>query len=210
LISIIPSEDLKPLCVLKLADKESSLMSEAGTIEIREAVGVFQTAPQMEAAIEELEEHGFDRAEISLLASDEAVRQKLGHRFYDTKSLEDDPAVPRTAFVSTESMGDAEGALIGGLMYVGALAAAGVVVASGGAFGALLTAAVAGTASGGLIGGVLAAFVGDQHAKSIQDQLDRGGLLVWARTPSSADEQKAVDILKRNGAADVHVHSINA
>ena len=185
-------------------------MSEAGTIEIREAVGVFQTAPQMESAIEELEEHGFDRAEISLLASDDAVRQKLGHRFYDAKSLEDDPAVPRTAFVSTESIGDAEGALIGGLMYVGALAAAGIVVASGGAFGALLTAAVAGTASGGLVGGVLATLVGDQHAKLIQDQLDRGGLLVWVRTPSPVDEQKAVDILTRNGAADVHVHSISA
>jgi hypothetical protein len=96
-------------------------MSEPVKVEIREAVGVFHTAPEMEAAIEELEEHGFDRAEISLLASEETVREKLGHRFYDAKSLEDDPKVPRTAFVSTESIGDAEGALIGGLMYVGAL-----------------------------------------------------------------------------------------
>lgn len=185
-------------------------MSNGGTIEIREAVGVFQTAEQMEAAIEELEEHGFDRAEISLLASDDAVRQKLGHRFYDAKSLEDDPSVPRTAFVSTESIGDAEGALIGGLMYVGALAAAGVVVASGGAFGALLAGTIAGGASGGLIGSALAGMVGQHHADYLQKQLLLGGLLVWVRTPSSADEQKAVDILKRNGAADVHVHSINA
>ncbi len=183
-------------------------MSEPVETKIREAVGVFHTAPRMESAIEELEEYGFDRAEISLLASEESVREKLGHRFYDAKSLEDDPKVPRTAFVSTEAVGDAEGALIGGLMYVGALTAAGLVVASGGAFGALLTAAVAGTASGGLIGGVLAALVGDQHAKSLQEQLDRGGLLVWVRTPSPADEQKAVEILKRNDASDVHVHSI--
>jgi hypothetical protein len=41
-------------------------MSEPAKVEIREAVGVFHTAPEMEAAIEELEEHGFDRAEISL------------------------------------------------------------------------------------------------------------------------------------------------
>ena len=185
------------------------MMSEPAKVEIREAVGVFHTAPEMEAAIEELEEHGFDRAEISLLASEESVREKLGHRFYDAKSLEDDPKVPRTAFVSTESIGDAEGALIGGLMYVGALTAAGLVVASGGAFGALLTAAVAGGASGGLIGGVLAALVGEQHAKSLQEQLDHGGLLVWVRTPSPADEEKAVGVLKRNGATDVHVHSIS-
>jgi hypothetical protein len=57
-------------------------------------------------------------------------------------------------------------------------------------------------------GGVLAALVGDQQAKSLQEQLDHGGLLVWVRTPSPADEQKAVDFLNRNDASDVHVHSI--
>lgn len=36
---------------------------------IREAVGVFHSAADMEAAIEDLGEHGFNRAEISLLAS---------------------------------------------------------------------------------------------------------------------------------------------
>jgi hypothetical protein len=45
----------------------------------------------------------------------------------------------------------------------------------------------------------MAAFVGDQHAKSLQQQLELGGLLVWVRTPGPADEEKAVGILKRNG-----------
>ena len=175
---------------------------------IREAVGVFQDADKMEGAIEELEESGFDRAAISLLASEDTVRQKLGHRFYDAKSLEDDPAVPRKAFISTAAIGDAEGALIGGLMYAGALAAAGVTVASGGAFGALLAAAVAGGASGGLIGGVLASIVGENQAREIEDEIKHGGLLVWVRTPNEDDEKRAVDVLKRNGAGDVHVHVI--
>ena len=71
-------------------------MSNTARTTIREAVGVFKDAGKMEDAVEELEESGFDRAEISLLASDDTVRQKLGHRFYDAKSLEDDPAVPRS------------------------------------------------------------------------------------------------------------------
>jgi len=183
-------------------------MSDTQTTTIREAVGVFQSAKEMEAAIEELEENGFDRAEISLLASQEAVHDKLGHAYADAKSLEDSALAPRTAFVSTESIGDAEGALLGALMYVGALVAAGAVVASGGSFGALLAATVAGTASGGLVGGALAALVGQQHADNIQEQLDRGGLLVWVRTSTGADETSAVEILKRNRAADVHLHSI--
>lgn len=177
-------------------------------IPIREAVGVFEDAGKMEGAIEELEESGFDRAAISLLASDETVRKKLGHRFYDAKSLEDNPAAPRKAFVSTAAVGDAEGALIGGLVYAGALVAAGVTVASGGAFGALLAAAVAGGASGGLVGGVLAALVGENQARKIEEEIRHGGLLVWVRTPDEDDEKRAVEVLKRNGAADVHVHTV--
>lgn len=183
-------------------------MKDTEKATIREAVGVFQDADKMENAIEDLEEHGFDRAEISLLASEDAVRQKLGHRFYDAKSLEDDPAVPRKAFISTAAIGDAEGALIGGLMYAGALAAAGLTVASGGALVALLAAAVAGGASGGLIGGVLASLVGERQAREIEDEIRRGGLLVWVRTPTEDDEKRAVEVLKRNGASDVHVHTI--
>jgi hypothetical protein len=177
---------------------------------IREAVGVFHATSDMESAIEELEENGFDRAEISLLAGEETVRQKLGHRFYDAKSIEDDPKVPRAAFVSTESVGDAEGALVGGLFYAGALAAAGAVVASGGSFGAILLATVAGGGSAGLIGGFLARLVGKHHAEHLQKQLERGGLVVWVRTRDEARERRAAEILKRNQADDVHIHSIEA
>ena len=44
--------------------------------------------------------------------------------------------LPRTAYVSTEAIGDAEGALIGGLMYIGATAVAGAIVATGGTLAA--------------------------------------------------------------------------
>lgn len=185
-------------------------MTNSDNEAVREAVGIFQSAKAMETAIEDLEENGFDRAEISLLASQDTVNEKLGHIYSDVRDLEDDPATPRTAFISTESVGGAEGALIGGLIYVGALAAAGVTVASGGAFGALIAAAAAGGTSGGLIGGVLAGLVGKHHADYLQDQLADGGLLVWVRTRDQDHENRAIDVLKRNGAIDVHVHSIAA
>jgi hypothetical protein len=185
-------------------------MADEPVVIIREAVGVFHAAADMEDAIQELEENGFDRAEISLLAGEETVRNKLGHRYYDAKSVEDDPKVPRTAFVSTESIGDAEGALIGGLFYVGALAAAGAVVASGGSFGAILLATAAGGGSAGLIGSLLARVVGKHHADHLQHQLERGGLVVWVRTRDQTHEQRAVDIIRGNKANDVHVHSIEA
>jgi len=45
---------------------------------IKEAVGVFHSAETLEAAIDDLDEHGFDRACINLLAGEKAVREKLG------------------------------------------------------------------------------------------------------------------------------------
>ena len=96
-----------------------------------EVVAVFHTAESLESAVDELLSSGFDRAEISLLASERAVEAKLGHRYQRTSELIDLDGVPRTAFVSSAAIGDAEGGLIGGLAYVGATVAAGVAVVAG-------------------------------------------------------------------------------
>ena len=95
---------------------------------IREAVGVFHDAESLQAAIDALLSSGFDHADLSLLAGHHAVEDKLGHAFRRVEELEDEARVPRIGYISTEALGDAEGSLIGGLMYVGAIAAAGAVI----------------------------------------------------------------------------------
>jgi hypothetical protein len=175
-----------------------------------EAVGVFHDPEAMQGAIDELLSSGFDRAELSLLASEQAVRNKLRHSYRKVAELEDDPRVPRTAYVSVESIGDAEGGLIGGLMYIGAVAAAGGVVASGGTLlGALLAAAMAGI-GGGLIGSGLALYIGQHHAEYLQSQLDKGGLLLWVRTRDLEHERRASEILQRHSGMEVHIHELSA
>src|SRR5688500_20325160 len=99
----------------------------------REAVAVFRSAEHFESAIDELLSSGFDRAELSLLAAEEAVEEKLGHHYQRGTELEDDMSVPRTCYVSTGARGDADGVLGGSLPYVGAVAAVGLVLASAGA-----------------------------------------------------------------------------
>src|SRR4029434_3426672 len=107
-----------------------------------------------------------------------------------------------------EAIGDVEGGLIGGLMYVGAMAAGGAIVASGGTLAALVaTAALAGGA-GGLIGSILAKWVGDHHAHYLQEQMDRGGLLLWVRTWDAEDERRAVEILSKHSGGDVPRHGL--
>jgi hypothetical protein len=185
-------------------------VTEVGIGARHEAVGIFRNAEDFQDAIDELLSSGFDRAELSLLASESAVAEKLGRHYRQTRALADHPEVPRAAYVSTEAIGDAEGALIGGLFYVGATLAAGAVVASGGTLAAAIAATVAAGGAGGLIGSILAHRVGDHHGRYLQEQLDRGGLLLWVHTPNLEDEERAVRILKAHCGDDVHVHALPA
>jgi len=177
---------------------------------IREAVAVFEEADRFQAAIDELESSGFDRAEISLLASSDVVAEKFGHMYERVAEIADDVNVPRAAYVSTESIGDAEGGLIGGLFYVGAVTAIGAVVASGGTLMAALAAAALAGGAGGMVGSALALLVGKHHADYLQGQLDRGGILLWVRTRDAAHEVRATEILTRNSGHDVHIHEYAA
>ena len=175
---------------------------------VREAVGLFHDEKQLQAAADELMVSGFDHSDLSLLAAHRAVESRLGHMYERVAELEDEPAVAFQAYTDSDSRVEAKGALMGGLIYVGAVAAAGLVVASGGTMAALLIGAAAGGGAGGLIGGVLARFVERHHAQYLQEHLDRGGLLLWVHIPDPERERKAADILKKNGAEDVHVHSL--
>jgi hypothetical protein len=162
----------------------------------------------LQDAIDELLSSGFNRAELSLLASEGAVEEQLGHIYEKARELEDDPEVPRSAYVSAESIGAAEGGLFGGLIYVGATAALGAVVASGGTLAAAFSAAALAGGAGGLIGAALAKLLGEHHANRIQEQLDHGGLLLWVRTWDKDHEQRAIEILTRHSAHDVHTHEL--
>jgi len=118
--------------------------------------------------------------------------------------------VPRTAFVSTAAIGNAQGALIGGLAYVGATVAIGAVVMSGAAMGAAIAAAVLAGGTGGLVGSVLARWVGHHHAVHLQDQIENGGLLLWVRAWNHSDEARALEIVAKHAADKVHVHGFCA
>lgn len=173
---------------------------------VREVVALFQTESDLQSAIDELLSHGFDRAEISLLASEHAIEQKLGHKYRKVADLEDDAAAPRAAYVSTESIGDAEGALIGAPLYIAGTAAAGAIIVSGGTLVAAIGGAAVAAGAGALIGAVLARLVGQHHARHLEEHLEHGGLLLWVRTWDANDEAKAINILGRNSGKDVHVH----
>ncbi len=181
---------------------------EQETTTIREAVGVFHEWNALQAAVDELESSGFDRAELSLLAGEQAVQDKLGHVYEKVADLEDDPDTPRAAYMARDSLTEAKTGVVGGLAYVGAVAAVGAIVASGGTLAWTIGGAALAGGGGGLIGAVAARWIGHDQAKDLQAKLDKGGLLLWVRLRDPEHEKRAVDVLTKHSADDVHVHDL--
>ncbi len=93
---------------------------------------------------------------------------------------------------------------------LGALGAAGIIVASGGALAAATAGAALGAGTWGLVGEILAKFIGEDHVRQIEEQLTHGGLLLWVRCLNSEREKSAMEILSRHSGRDVHIHALPA
>ncbi len=183
----------------------------SSTETVNEAVGAFHSVECLESAIDDLQDAGFNRSELSLLAHDKTVKGKLGHVYKKAEEAADDPEAPRIAWISGDSVEVGEAALVGAPLFIAALVAGGaVVVATGGALLPAIGAAVAAGGLAGTFGGLVAGEIGAEHAEHYEQQLERGGILLWVHLREPADGQKAVDILTKNKADHVRVHQIAA
>jgi hypothetical protein len=163
----------------------------------REVVGVFADPDALEAAADQLAKAGFDRQAISVLGSDEAVE------------IEGDPRAPHASLVPHKVRDEEEAAALSVSFYVGGLAGAVAVVASGGALAFAIAAALLGGAAGISLGGLLGYAVADHHAERVAEQIAQGGVVLWVRVGDTAAEQRALAALKAAGAENLHVHEIS-
>jgi hypothetical protein len=185
-------------------------LSRPAPFAIREAVGVFYLGENLQEAINALRGSGFHRAELSLLRGESAVQAKLGQRYEKANVSMDGPTIPPPAHLSAEAMGGAESRLIGRLIQIEAVVAAGAVVAPRATRAAdLVTMDLIG-AQGGLIGSILAKWVGDHHAHFLWQKIEHGGQLLWVRTWNSEDAECALEVLKRCTASEVWAHALPA
>ncbi len=175
-------------------------------IDIPEAVGVFDSFETLQEAFYDLRKAGFSRYDISLLGHEKALKEKLGDTYSRVEDMEDDPDVPRAAFVSEEAMGEMEGMIIGGAFFIPTYIAMAAAAAAGGAIAA--TAAAVGIVGipAAVIGVLLARRADKHHRDFYADQVERGGILLWVRVNSKEKEHKAVEILTSHTGKDVHVH----
>jgi hypothetical protein len=177
-------------------------------VRVREVAGVFDSREALDAAVQALLRAGFDRADIDLMATADAIEKKLGGVYIAAEELPDVPGAPRRAYVAREDLTVTTSMVAGVLSYFGATAAALAVVASGGALAAALAAAVAGGAIAGGIGAVASRLLGREQAKELETQMALGGLVLWVRVRSPEHEERAQQILNDHGAKAVRVHHI--
>lgn len=182
-----------------------------------EIVGLFQTSEDLERAISDLAGAGWDRAELSLLGAadlmadnDQAIRQRQSTTPAGRQIQAGQAGAPQSPVVSKDDVRQIRTLSSGMAGVVAAFVAAGATVMSGGA----ALAAIIGAAAAG--GGAAAAVEGLGHAadekreRALRQQLETGGILLWALLRQPRDEATARAILERNGATEIRVQAAGA
>lgn len=166
-----------------------------------EIVAVFHSPQQLDAAVSDLCSSGWDRAELSLLGR----KNDLAPNEDADDIARNSSAAPRAA-VATDTDERQDAVLAGSMAGVAAaFVASGAIVATGGtALVALIGAAAAG-GGGAVAGNYIGHMLGREAAEPVEDQIKRGGIVLWALLRSSDQEPRARDILSRHGADNIHV-----
>lgn len=175
-------------------------------INVPEAVGIFDTFEDLQKAVYDLMIASFSRYDISLLAEEKVLEEKLGTAFWYAPELADNPDAPRAAFVSEEAIGELEGAIAGGLFFLGSYIAMAAMLTPASTIAASIAAIAIGGSPTAVIGTLLARRVGKHHKEYYANQIRHGGILLWVRTPDKEKEELAVKILRGHSGRDVHVH----
>lgn len=189
-----------------MAQPEQHQEKPITVIRVPEAVDVFDSFTTLQEAFYDLRRAGFSRYDISLLGHERAMTDKFGDTWKRSEDLEDDPDVPRAAFVSEEAMGELEGAIVGGAFFIPSYAAMAAAVAAGGGVAAAIAAVAVVGLPAAVIGALLARRAGKHHRDYYAKQIEHGGILLWVRVDTPEKEKKAVEIMRSHSGKDVHVH----
>ena len=184
-------------------------MTEPGeTARVREVVGVVDSREALDDAVEQLLLAGVDRSRISLMASREAILDKLHDYYADPTPLADALELPRRELVTREDTTAMTPLLFGTLLGVATMGAT-ALVASGGAVAAALAAALGGGALATTLARLLRRrILGDADPQTLERDLAMGGLVIFVRVMDPAGEAK-VEALLRQYARNVHVHEVD-
>jgi len=174
----------------------------------RQVIAHFSDAETFENAVETLENKGSHRNCINMIASHDAVLEKLGHRFESKVSTGDTIAFPQPIYMDRHEVEGDEKLALRLPTYIGGAGAGLAVVATGGTLALAVAVAAAAAVAGAGIGTLLGNNIGKNRAEFLAKQLAMGDLLVTVDVEHKQDETKALELLARSGGGNVHAQSI--
>lgn len=173
---------------------------------VREAVALFDSEDDMQAAVDELETKGFSNTAMSRPAAPATVETALHHKIHTAKDLEDDSHVPREAVIGPHSHMEGNALLVAIPVYLLVMVAAGFAASQGAGMSQTIGLVLMVGLLGGVIGGGIVYRMSMRKARQLQRQRKWGGFLLWVRTGNRSQEDKAITILRDHAGRDVHMH----
>lgn len=160
---------------------------------------VFSSRLEADRAVDDLARVGFSRGSISLLVAESSRGQHF-------KVVEGDKAAEGA--IGGSVVGGTLGAIAAGLVAVGVIVIApGIGLVAAGPLLAALAGLGAGAAAGGLVGGLVGLGIPEHHAKVMDAQITRGGILVAVGTANSDEQKAAEDAFASAGAVTTSTSS---
>lgn len=150
----------------------------------RELVGIFAGRDQFESAVEALLKVGFERAELSVLASHSSL----------------DAARPEAAGLKERLTG-----LVGEMKYEGPLVAAGLIALAAGPVGAALAGLVAAGVGAAALKEFLDEVTATPDTKAFERALSAGSVILWVAAADDLREGRARAVLQEHGATNLHL-----
>jgi len=150
-----------------------------------EIVGRFSDREAFTAAVGALSAAGFEHSDLSVLDTHESISASAAQSEVWKESLS---------------------SLVGEIKYVGPLTAAGLIAIATGPVGMAVAATMAAGITGAALHELLEKIRATPHAEAFARALEHGAVLLWVAAETPERQSQAREILKRHGAADVHVH----
>ncbi len=158
--------------------------------------GIFSSEAKVRSLIEDLEDRGYSKDQISMLMSD-----KTRDRF---PQLEKSSKLPEGAATGGLS-GGLLGALIGGLTMAGSVLVPGAGLLIAGPIIGALTGGAIGTTAGSLIGALIGAGIPEHEAKHYEDALKQEGNVLLIAHVDKDEVSEVKSLFKTYGAKELDV-----
>ena len=155
---------------------------------------IFKTSADAKDAILRLESAGFTKEQVSVIATDNSVRQSF--------NIENDTKAAEGGAIGAMA-GGLIGAIAAGLAATGAFVIPGVNVVVYGAAIAAAAGAGVGGATGGLVGALVGLGVPEYEAKRYENEIKDGAVLVAVDAKTDEGEDLVKEIFEQNDAKDI-------